>query len=523
MGAGHGHPEAGAAPGDGHVFQVGLVGPAQLAGDVQAQPGAVLGGGEERPEQLRGHALGDARAAVEHVDIGVAAVLEHPQPHPRRLVHQPAVLEGVVDQGGEDLLQVPRVDHGRDRLPRHRRFQAVGLDRQGLPVVVDKAPHEAGQVDVFRVGPLAPRQPEHALDDTVGAQALLVDDLQQAAVGLVDVARLLQQLHRVVDRGQRVADFVGQAGREAAQRRQGQRLGAARNHGGVVQENHGQLAVGQQPGEAGLHLGLVGEQLQWGVVDLPAVAPALQAAAKFGHRPVQLHRQGLVAVAQQQGGGFIGQGDLVVGVHHQHAGAHAADDEFVDLHQVGDLGPALFRQPLAGAGAMADLVGQPAQRQVAGDEHAQLGQRARLVAVGQHAPYVLPDQGQAGQDGHHHPVAQWQQHGRGGDVEQQHHRDAGGHRGQGVGGQGRGQDVDAGPAEHQRPHPALVAAGQQQGQRHGQVGRRHRPTQGGAARLADQLRERAEHQRGHDPGFQHPEQAEEVQLAPGGRLQPVDE
>ena len=428
-----------------------------------------------------------------------------------------------MDQGGEHLLQVPRVDHGRDRLSRDHGLQAVGLDRQGLPVVVDKTPNEAGQVDVLRIGPLAPGQPEHALDDAVGAQALLVDDLQQAAVGLVDVARFLQQLHRVVDRRQRVADLVGQAGREPAQGRQGQRFGTARDHGGVVQEHHGQVAVGQQPREAGLDLGLVGEQLQRGVINLPAIAPALQAASQLGHRPVQFHRQRLVAVAQQQGGGFVGQGHLVVGVHHQHAGAHAADDQFVDLHQVGHLGAALFRQPLAGAGAVADLVGQPAQRQIAGDEHAQLGQRARLVAVGQHAPYVLPDQGQAGQDGHHHPVAQWQQHGRGGDVEQQHHRDAGGHRGQGVGGQGRGQDVDAGPAEHQRQHPALVAAGQQQEQRHRQVGGGHHSAEGGAARLADQVRERAEHQRGHDPGFQHPEQAEEVQLAPGDRLQPVDE
>src|SRR5690606_31969465 len=53
VGAGEGDAEAGAAGGDGNVFEVGAVGAAQFAGDVQAQARAVLGGGEERAEQLR--------------------------------------------------------------------------------------------------------------------------------------------------------------------------------------------------------------------------------------------------------------------------------------------------------------------------------------------------------------------------------------------------------------------------------------------------------------------------------------
>src|SRR3546814_1783789 len=53
VGAGEGEAEAGAAGGDGDVFEVGAVGAAQLAGDVQAQAGAVLGGGEEGAEPLR--------------------------------------------------------------------------------------------------------------------------------------------------------------------------------------------------------------------------------------------------------------------------------------------------------------------------------------------------------------------------------------------------------------------------------------------------------------------------------------
>src|SRR3546814_17192042 len=66
---------AGAAGGDGDVFEVGAVGAAQLAGDVQAQAGAVLGGGEEGAEQLRHDGVGDAGAAIEDFDHRELAAL----------------------------------------------------------------------------------------------------------------------------------------------------------------------------------------------------------------------------------------------------------------------------------------------------------------------------------------------------------------------------------------------------------------------------------------------------------------
>ena len=47
MRAGQGDAEAAATAGHGHVFQRGLVGPAQFPGDIQAQAGAVFGGGVE--------------------------------------------------------------------------------------------------------------------------------------------------------------------------------------------------------------------------------------------------------------------------------------------------------------------------------------------------------------------------------------------------------------------------------------------------------------------------------------------
>ena len=61
---------------------------------------------------------------------------------------------------------------------------------------------------------------------------------------------LFQQLRRVADRRQRIADLVGEAGREAAERRQGQRLGVAREQRGVVEEDQRLVAVGEQAREA---------------------------------------------------------------------------------------------------------------------------------------------------------------------------------------------------------------------------------------------------------------------------------
>src|SRR3546814_13453147 len=75
VGAGEGEAEAGAAGGDGDVFEVGAVGAAQLAGDVQAQAGAVLGGGEEGAEQLRHDGVGAAGAAIEDFDHRELAAL----------------------------------------------------------------------------------------------------------------------------------------------------------------------------------------------------------------------------------------------------------------------------------------------------------------------------------------------------------------------------------------------------------------------------------------------------------------
>src|SRR5690606_2873091 len=132
---------------------------------------------------------------------------------------------------------------------------------------------------------------------------------------------------------------------------------------------------------------------------VPAIAPALQAAAQVGRGAAQFQPAAAavaVGIADQGRGGLVGQGDPVGPVHHQHAGAHAADDQLVDFEQVGDLVAALVGQLLVAACAVADLVTDVGQGQVTGDEHGQLGQGPGGVTAFEQLPQVLAGGGGAG-------------------------------------------------------------------------------------------------------------------------------
>ncbi len=319
---------------------------------------------------------------------------------------------------------------------------------------------------------------------------------------------------------------MGEAGREAAHGRQGERFGAPRDHAGIVQEHQGQLAARQQAGEARLHFRLVGVELQRQFVLRPAVAPALQAARQFRRGTGQIQASCLtdaVIVTEQHRGRFIGQGDAVVGVYHQHASAHAADDQFVDLEQVGYFVAALVGQLLVAACAAAHLVADEGQRQVAGGEHGQLGQRAGGIAAFQHFPQVFGTGGQAGRDCQAQPPAQRQQGGGRGDVEQQRHRDAGAGAGQGVRQQGGGDDIHQHAGDHDGAQPAFVAADRQGQQRQHQIDGRNGIGQARVVGLADHAGQGAVEQAGDDCGDQHPVQREEVQLTPRNRFDAVDQ
>src|SRR5690606_39910076 len=108
-----------------------------------------------------------------------------------------------------------------------------------------------------------------------------------------DFLGILQELVGVVERRQRVADFVREAGGEPAQGVEGQRLGPARDQRGVVQEHQRALAVAQQAGKAWQHLALLAAQAQRRVLALAAGPPL---ATALGPWPAPL-RQGPAGAA----------------------------------------------------------------------------------------------------------------------------------------------------------------------------------------------------------------------------------
>src|SRR5690606_6948584 len=154
-------------------------------------------------EQLPCRAFGDAGAPVANVEHrGAAGVAVDVQGDAGGFAGYAAVGQGVVHQDDQDLVQLARVDQGGGAGLAGGGAQFVVFQRVGAAVFVDETAGERGQFDVFGLGRFAPGQAQDVLDDAVHALALLVDDLQQAAVGGLDVLGLLHQLDGVVDRRQ---------------------------------------------------------------------------------------------------------------------------------------------------------------------------------------------------------------------------------------------------------------------------------------------------------------------------------
>ena len=469
-------------------------------------------------EQLAGDGLRDAGAAVDHIQQRASAGFGmHPHRDPRRLAGQPPVDQGVVHQHGRDLLQLPAIDQAMQGRGGGAGFQQVVLQGVAGAVVGDELPREFAEVHVLRLRALALGQAEHVLDDPVHALGLLQDDLQQAAIGSGDVRRLLHQLGGVADRGQGVADFVGQAGREPAQGGEGQRLRALGGDAGVVQEHQRLVVAGAQPGEARQHFGQAGRQLQGLRVQLAVVHPFAQAPVEGGGRLRQWPLVQRVA-AQQQGGGLVGQGHPAHGVHQQDPGAHPPDDQFVHLGEIRDLGAAALGQCFGRLCLAPEQVGERGDRQVADREHRQLGQRVGGGDAVDQRPAVLDRERDRRQRGHPEPQAQGQQHGGGTDVEQQHHRDAGARLRQRMHRQRGGDDVDQ-HAGQRLPLDMTGASGQEQGHRQHQVAGGDGGGQRRMARRGQQRGHRPEHHQAKQCRLEDAVQGEEIEFAPdGGRI-----
>ena len=337
-----------------------------------------------------------------------------------------------------------------------------------------------------------------------------MDDLQQAAVAVGDPRRFLQQLRGVVDRRQRVADLVREAGGEAPEGGQGQRFRAPRDLRGVVEEHQREVAVAEQSGEARQHLGLFAAQPQRQVGGLAVGAPRAQPPRDLGRDQLQAAAAG---VAEQRGRGLVGELHVAVVVDQQHPRVHAPDDQLVDRGQVGELGAAALGQGVAVAHLPAEHVGEHGDGEEAHREHQHFGERPRLGTAAERVPHVLGRQRQAGEQGAAEPEAQRHQQRRRADVEQQQQGDARRRLRQGMGGQGRGEDVDRGPDQHLPAQAAAAPVPFEQGQGREQVQERHPAAEQREARLARQHAERAEQHQRQQRRLEYPVEAEEIHLA----------
>ena len=350
-------------------------------------------GREKRREDLLRHLGRDAGAAVDHLHDGIAVrgFPSHGNGDLGRFARLAAIGQRVLHQNGQHLVQVLRVHQGEYAGAGIGRIEDVRFQRMAFDVVPNEVLCKRHQFQAFGLRSFLPGQAQDVLDDAVHSRALAEDDLQQAPVGVLQIWRLFQQLRRIADGSERVTHLVGDAGRQAAQGKQRQLLRATRVDARVVQEDQEQFVGKAERDEAGQHFGAAFEEgHRLGCLEL-AVAPVPQRLLQIGRYLKQV--LALVGGAsQQRPGRFIRQADAVRPVHHQHAGAHAPDHQFVQFAQVGQVFAALAGQRLAGAHLAAQLLAEQGSAEVGDGEHGRLGGGARLAVRHDPVEHVFTQQ-----------------------------------------------------------------------------------------------------------------------------------
>ena len=201
------------------------------AGDRQAHAHAVRLGGEERVEDPRERAGGDAGAGVAHGDLdGLRAV--EPRGHAdapivrARAVERVHAVENEVEQ---HLLQMHAVATDVRQIARHVHVQLHLPRRRIDPHERRDVAHERAHVEPPRVERLPLEQPAHAVDDVARA-LVVVADVGKNRADFVEVRRwvLQEELRRLrvaQDRRERLIDLVRQRRRELAHHRDAPRVG----------------------------------------------------------------------------------------------------------------------------------------------------------------------------------------------------------------------------------------------------------------------------------------------------------
>ncbi len=93
------------------------------------------------------------------------------------------------------------------------------------------------EIEQLGTGPIATAQLQDVLDDPVHALRVLMNNLRHTLARRLHGAGLRQQLARMADGAQRVADLVGDAGRQPSEGGQFHLLGLLRHGRGVLEKD----------------------------------------------------------------------------------------------------------------------------------------------------------------------------------------------------------------------------------------------------------------------------------------------
>ncbi|ROO27292.1 hypothetical protein SAOR_08760 [Salinisphaera orenii MK-B5] len=220
--------------------EAGTVGLAELARDVQAEPGALAGGREER--------LHDPVADVGAQPRPVVGDIQPEQPRTAVMPAQAYTQRRLV-AAGMTLCVVPEIEQQLAQMAGVEFDAQGGVDADDLEVgragiVLAIVVHAAGQPVRERDRPArglgASRQPQNAVDDVVDPARVAVHDIQQTPAVGVQRRGLGQQLAGVTDRPERIADLVRDAAGQPPQGDELELLGLLTLAQGILQADQHQ-------------------------------------------------------------------------------------------------------------------------------------------------------------------------------------------------------------------------------------------------------------------------------------------
>ncbi len=262
---------------------------------------------------------------------------------------------------------------------------------------VDQRMHELAEVDDLGLLAVAAVQLQHFADDAVDALRVVADHAEEPRAGGGHRTVFLEQLRGLVDGRQRIAHFVGDGRRQAAERGELHLLRlvlgpaevfeiderSAVEAGADAHEPHAQEALG------GLHLE---RRQRLGVVLLPAAPVVVQRRAEFREPHAAAHP---AEPAQQARHLRVVAAHDAVEVDDEHAVLHVLNDEAVDLLQVRDVDAALGGELFRRFRVASERDGDADGGEIAESDEARLERLRTADAAFEHAPDVEAEQDEA--------------------------------------------------------------------------------------------------------------------------------